>query len=55
MRSLNAYIGLMRGSRFVRYTNFDIEVLCSATTPKGITPPLSGFVFLVRSTDGTER
>ena len=49
------YLGLIRGSQFVRYTNFDIEVLFSATTPTGISPPLSGFVFLVRSTDGMER
>lgn len=49
------YLGLIRGSQFVRYTNFDIEVLFSATTPRGVSPPLSGFVFLVRSTDGMER
>ena len=45
----------MRGNQFVRYANFDVEVLFAATTPRHISPTLSGFVFLIRSKDGTER
>jgi len=52
---LYPYQGLMRGRRFVRYTNFDVEVLFSATTPKDVSPTLSGCIFLIRTTDGTER
>lgn len=48
-------IGMMNGSTFVKYTNFNIRVKAVAATPTGFNPCTSGFVFDVTSNDGMSK